>query len=440
MNHVDLNKILDREKMTTSIINFLHTFEEKKTDISIQRGVFIYGPAGSGKTYYVLDLLKSLNYDVILYDAGDMRNKNIIDMITKHNMSDTNVISLFKKQTKKIVIVMDEIDGMNNGDKGGINSLIKMIRPKKTKKQKQEEIALIPIICIGNYQMDKKMKELMKICLSLEIKMPTNTQMTVLIKSILTTINDTLLQKIVEFVEGDIRKFKIILDIYNSNNGVLTENLMENILDNKTYNEDAKQITKKIINNNYEIDKHNILMNETERTIVALLWHENIVDLIQKSNKNDMINLYIKILDNICFADYIDRITFQKQIWQFNEMSSLIKTFYNNKIFHNEYKKQINFNPTEVRFTKVLTKYSTEYNNNVFIQSLCQELMLDKKDMLAYLLHLRMNETDEYIQKLFENNNIGKLDISRIYRYIDSYTKACGEINEHDEIFNEIPE
>lgn len=28
---------------------------------------------------------------------------------------------------------MDEIDGMNNGDKGGINTLIKLIRPKKTK-------------------------------------------------------------------------------------------------------------------------------------------------------------------------------------------------------------------------------------------------------------------------------------------------------------------
>jgi len=33
---------------------------------------------------------------------------------------------------------MDEIDGMNNGDKGGINALIKLIRPKKTKKQKQD--------------------------------------------------------------------------------------------------------------------------------------------------------------------------------------------------------------------------------------------------------------------------------------------------------------
>ena len=40
--------------------------------------------------------------------------------------------------------------------------------------------------------------------------------------------------------------------------------------------------------------------------------------------------LDFKILNNICFSDYIDRITFQKQVWVFNEISSLIKTFYNN--------------------------------------------------------------------------------------------------------------
>ena len=34
---------------------------------------------------------------------------------------------------------MDEIDGMNSGDKGGINALTKLIRPKKqlNKKKKQ---------------------------------------------------------------------------------------------------------------------------------------------------------------------------------------------------------------------------------------------------------------------------------------------------------------
>ena len=43
---------------------------------------------------------------------------------------------------------MDEIDGMNSGDKGGINSLIKLIRPKKTKKQnkKREKIVFFTFL------------------------------------------------------------------------------------------------------------------------------------------------------------------------------------------------------------------------------------------------------------------------------------------------------
>jgi len=56
-------------------------------------------------------------------------------------------------------------------------------------------------------------------------------------------------------------------------------------------------------------------MNETDRTIVGLLWHENIIDILEKMKKKISIPFYLKLLDNICFSDYIDRITFQKQIW-----------------------------------------------------------------------------------------------------------------------------
>jgi predicted solute-binding protein len=78
----------------------------------------------------------------------------------------------------------------------------------------------------------------------------------------------------------------------------------------------------------------------------------------------------------------------------------------------------------EARFTKVLTKYSTEYNNMLFIQNLCKQLNMDKKDMLSYFLHLRQTLSDEDIIKLFNNENydINKLDINRIYRFIDSHT------------------
>jgi hypothetical protein len=149
----------------------------------------------------------------------------------------------------------------------------------------------------------------------------------------------------------------------------------------------------------------------------------------------------------MCYADYIDRITFQNQIWQFNEMSSLMKTFYNNKVYHDTFPENLNvFKPDEVRFTKVLTKYSTEYNNMLFIYNLCQKLDVDKKDLTAMFQELRLrnggdfsNKTDSLteIEKMFENYNITKLDIKRIYRYLDKNIKKDivigGEEDDDDE-------
>jgi hypothetical protein len=183
-------------------------------------------------------------------------------------------------------------------------------------------------------------------------------------------------------------------------------------------------------------------MNETDRTSVGLLWHENIIDTIEKLDKKQSIPFYISQLDNICFADYIDRITFQKQIWQFNEMSSLIKTFKNNKLYHETFKKKIKYNPSEVRFTKVLTKYSTEYNNSLFIQKLCQKLGMDKKDLFGFFIQLNNNNDNSEIINLLENYEISKLDVNRIYRYIEKYIKenATGTLDKEVEIDDDCDE
>uniref|UniRef100_A0A6C0F4Q0 AAA+ ATPase domain-containing protein n=1 Tax=viral metagenome TaxID=1070528 RepID=A0A6C0F4Q0_9ZZZZ len=433
MDKLNINQFLNRQEEEKQIKEILENFEVNKHNFLTKKGIYVYGDPGSGKTSFVVQILKQLNYDVIKYDAGDIRNKSIIDTITKHNMSDKNIMSLFHKKVQKIAIVMDEIDGMNNGDKGGINTLIKLIRPKKTKKQRLEEVTLNPIICIGNYHIDKKIKELMKVCNVVELKTPTKPQIMGLIREIMPTIEkeNSLLENIIQFIQGDLRKLKSIYEIYNNKQSVLKNEIIQNIFQTKSYNDDTKNITQKLINNHYPMDVHLNIMNETDRTIVGLLWHENIIDVIGKAKKEVSIPFYLKILDNMCFADYIDRITFQKQIWQFNEMSSLIKTFNNNKIYHDAFKKKQKFNPTEVRFTKVLTKYSTEYNNSIFIQNLCQQLGMDKKDLFIFFLDLRKKyEDDNDIINLFENYEITKLDINRIYRYLEKYTKEDAEGND----------
>ena len=417
MDCINFNKILDRENIAENISNILRNFEENKKNLLEKRGIYIYGESGIGKTTFVNNILKKMNYDIIYYDAGDIRNKNVIETITKNNISDKSVLSLFKKQRQSIAIIMDEIDGMNNGDKGGITALIKLIRPKKTKKQKLENITNVPIICISNYHIDKKIKELMKVCIPIELKKPTNNQIKGLIELTIPNIEKNLIHDIIVYINNDLRKMKTIQDI--NNNNILTSNIINNILVSNNFQDDTKKITNLIIENKYDINEHSLILNDTDRTIVGLLWHENIIDKFDNHDIKVTLPVYHKILENISFSDYIDRITFQKQIWQLNEMSSIIKTFKSNFIYHSF---DINNNNkiNNIRFTKVLTKYSTEYNNIIFIQDICNTLGFDKNDTYSYFIDYIINYSDEKKQTL-ELNNFTNLEITRICNYLQSF-------------------
>jgi hypothetical protein len=342
-------------------------------------------------------------------------------------MSDKTIISMFTKTPKKIAIVMDEIDSMNIGDKSGITSLISLIRAKKTKKQKLENSTIIPVICIGNNHLDKKIKDLKKVCTNIHINTPTNTQIKYIINLLMPTLNSTLISNITKFIAGDLRKLTSCYNIYIKQNHLLKNEIIQNIFQSKINDEDTKRTTKKLINNKVNFRDHNILINETNRTSIGLLFHENIIDVLQNTPSSTSIPFYIDILNTICYSDYIDRITFQKQIWIFNEISSLMKTIHCNNKLHNYVNCPIDYNPDEVRFTKVLTKYSTEYNNMTFIQTLCKKLNMDKKDMFTYFLHLRNEYTMNEIYTHLEILDIQKLHINRIYKFIDNYTLISDE-------------
>ena len=62
---------------------------------------------------------------------------------------------------------------------------------------------------------------------------------------------------------------------------------------------------------------------------------------------------------------------------------------------------------------------------------------MDKKDLISFFLSLKnIYDNEEDILTIFENYEITKLDINRIYRFIDKYTNY--EVNE--EVNEEINE
>ena len=413
MNSININDLLHRENLFNEIKDKLNEIYINK---NISKGIYIYGPPGSGKTEFVKNICKRLNYDIITYDSSELRNKNILENISNLNMSTYNVYSLLTNNYRKIVILMDEIDCMNNGDKGGINTLIKMVRVKKTTKQKNEESTHNPIVCIGNNENDKKIKELMKVCSVYKIEMPTNTQIRNIINRLFLNVCDKIKEKLLIIINNDLKKLNNLYTLYKNNYNVFLNSINNDIISNTNNNNFNKDdILNLLIKNKINIDNHNLLINENDRTTISLLYHENIINLLSKINIEKSINFYYTILNNYCYADYIDRITFQKQVWQFNEITSYIKICYTNLLLNHFIRNNnINTNKTfDIRFTKILTKYSTEYNNLVFINNLCYMFSLEKNELLLFF---KLNNNINYI--LENNHDLSKLDYNRIKKYI----------------------
>ena len=413
-----LNHILNRLNDVALLDEYIQNFYDPNTPVKSKKAIYITGKPGIGKTWFVKDTLKRLNLDPIVYDISDVRNKNIIDTISNSNISTLNVHELLFKTKKRIVIVMDDVDGMNLGDKAGINSFIKLIRPKKTKKQQLEPFNNIPVVCIGNVHGDKKIKELMKVSNIIELNVPTKQQMLEIIALILPR-HDA--DKIYEYVHSDLRKLNGIYKIFkNDPLDVLKHyELLNTFLKMEYKMDNVKEIALTLLKTPTQFSNHSAIISDPDRTIVGLLFHENIMDIFDKHNSDKKLHVYVNILTNFCFSDYHDRIIFQKQIWQLNEMSSLTKTFYNNYILHQHIVKP---KITEIRFTKVLTKYSTEFNNTTFINNMSQQLMLDKKDLFLYFYRMK--------QGLHSAVDMSQLDIFRMYRFLQKYDKSYNLINE----------
>ena len=133
------------------------------------RAMILHGPPGIGKTTAAHLAAKLEGYDIRESNASDTRSKKLVEIGLKGVLDTTSLLGYFagdgkevESKKKRLVLIMDEVDGMSAGDRGGVGALAAVCR--KTN---------IPIILICNDRKLPKMKPFDHVAFDLPFRRPT---------------------------------------------------------------------------------------------------------------------------------------------------------------------------------------------------------------------------------------------------------------------------
>ena len=145
------------------------------------RAVMIHGPPGIGKTTAAHLAAKLEGYDVVESNASDTRSKKLVEQGLRGVVDTTSLLGYFagdgkRAETEKrnLVLIMDEVDGMSAGDRGGVGALAAVC--KKTN---------VPMILICNDRRQQKMKTFDHITYDMPFRKPTTDMVRARIMTIL---------------------------------------------------------------------------------------------------------------------------------------------------------------------------------------------------------------------------------------------------------------
>jgi len=187
-----------------------------------KKGVLLSGQPGIGKTSAINVIARELGYNTIEFNASDTRSKKSLQNVISQSLNNRTMTDFFATKKKgtdkpslvakgktKNLIIMDEVDGMSSGDRGGCQELVGYI-----------QTSMIPIICICNDRHNQKLKTLANYCLDLKFRKPTSKQVSSRLFSIARregyNVDMPTIEKLADGTNGDIRQMLHLLQFWRT--------------------------------------------------------------------------------------------------------------------------------------------------------------------------------------------------------------------------------
>ncbi|KAL5782988.1 hypothetical protein ACOSP7_008017 [Xanthoceras sorbifolium] len=438
------NEIVGNQSLINQLHNWLAHWNEqfldtgakrngkKQNDSSAKKAVLLSGAPGMGKTTSAKLVSQMLGFQAVEVNASDSRGKADAKISKGIGGSNANSIkelvsnealcaNFDRPKHPKTVLIMDEVDGMSAGDRGGVADLIASIK-----------ISKIPIICICNDRYSQKLKSLVNYCLLLSFRKPTKQQMAKRLMQIANAeglqINEIALEELAERVNGDMRMAVNQLQYMSLSMSVIKYDDIRQRLLSSAKDEDISPFT--AVDKLFGYNGGKLRMDEridlsmSDLDLVPLLIQENYINYRPSSaGKDEMkrMSLIARAAESIGDGDIVNVQIRRYRQWQLSQTSALASCIIPAALLHGQRETleqgERNFN----RFGGWLGKNSTMGKNMRLLEDLHVHLLASRESSsgrqtirLEYLTPiltqltnpLRLLPKDEAVKKVVEFMNV----------------------------------